>query len=432
MRSPKAEKLHAFGNWKLHTSRAGPRVAAPADWFVRAAPAAIAAMVSRPPGCCRRPLRSAAWSVPLAERDRGNSGRFIPACVGNSRSAARLGCSSPVHPRVCGELVPLNPLRSATSRTPISMSPGMLCCAHVVVCRHRLLLRRCRVLLRARLRVALRGRRERLTDSRRRFRLGVHPRVCGELPTPPGEQTGTAGSSPRVRGTPRHRRTPPSCWRFIPACAGNSRKMSCARCSWSVHPRVCGELGLRRRRRCTQERFIPACAGNSATWQPPTPAPAVHPRVCGELCRRVLRPTRRRGSSPRVRGTRQRPQPVRHAHRFIPACAGNSCSPRRSPGRGAVHPRVCGELRRKQPAVDVFVGSSPRVRGTPCTPPSRPVPRRFIPACAGNSPATESGALSTRVHPRVCGELAWLPSWTLAQTGSSPRVRGTLAALFLG
>ncbi len=57
--------------------------------------------------------------------------------------------------------------------------------------------------------------------------------------------------------------------------------------------------------------------------------------------------------------------------------------------------------------------------------------RRFIPACAGNAQAAGCRLTRVAVHPRVCGErYARALEW-MAQFGSSPRVRGTLAELLL-
>ena len=245
------------------------------------------------------------------------------------------------------------------------------------------------------------------TPIQARRPAGSSPRVRGTRL--PGLQVGRQpdGSSPRVRGTlpaagVRHHPR-----RFIPACAGNSRR------------HVPGRGDAR--------RFIPACAGNSAGAVPPRRGPAgSSPRVRGTRRRlRLLRvPIRfipacagnsrsitvrravRIGSSPRVRGTHRPRRAVRVRRRFIPACAGNSEQGRPVYTNLPVHPRVCGEL--------------PGLRG------SSPLSRRFIPACAGNSRGRPSCALCLRVHPRVCGELATPPRTKRTWFGSSPRVRGTL------
>ena len=72
--------------------------------------------------------------------------------------------------------------------------------------------------------------------------------------------------------------------------------------------------------------------------------------------------------------------------RFIPACAGNSSANAKPACWTPVHPRVCGELVRGVVEFRERVGSSPRVRGTPAGDPIEQSDRRFIPACAGNSP----------------------------------------------
>ena len=212
----------------------------------------------------------------------------------------------------------------------------------------------------------------------------VHPRVCGELRIRFILASMAAGSSPRVRGTPGPVPQPVHRRRFIPACAGNSREQALVRGGGPVHPRVCGELGC---------------------WHWPDSAHA--------------------GSSPRVRGTPGRPAPAPRSGRFIPACAGNSARRSTTPSSRSVHPRVCGELTRTWSAACSGVGSSPRVRGTLGGPERTWPPRRFIPACAGNSPCTRPPRRRRAVHPRVCGELAPREPALSAVDGSSPRVRGT-------
>ena len=213
----------------------------------------------------------------------------------------------------------------------------------------------------------------------------VHPRVCGELGNVYYQSYAQDGSSPRVRGTPDT-----LCWalaggRFIPACAGNSAGGTRARAATAVHPRVCGELAVRRRFEAGTERFIPACAGNSRRLSAICCTAPVHPRVCGELKKAGSPYLIRDGSSPRVRGTPQRREHVVRRRRFIPACAGNSSCPSVSRTFRSVHPRVCGELPARRLGAGAVPGSSPRVRGTPAVERREAHIARFIPACAGNS-----------------------------------------------
>ena len=132
----------------------------------------------------------------------------------------------------------------------------------------------------------------------------------------------------------------------------------------------------------------------------------VHPRVCGEhgFSRECY--DGQYGSSPRVRGTPLAGSLVGMSSRFIPACAGNTDLRPDVFYEMAVHPRVCGE---HLLVVDQRVdrpGSSPRVRGTRLGEVLMPLPVRFIPACAGNTPTDSPRPRAMPVHPRVCGEHA--------------------------
>ncbi len=241
--------------------------------------------------------------------------------------------------------------------------------------------------------------------SRYRAASPVHPRVCGERDIATGLSNCCRGSSPRVRGTPRRAKYRPHPSRFIPACAGNAPAMVYWPNCKAVHPRVCGEridLGAQagvitgssprvRGTRATADvrspsaRFIPACAGNANPIFRYHCAIPVHPRVCGERQPDISLPLRDSGSSPRVRGTLSSCGANTVANRFIPACAGNASQPPNASTSQTVHPRVCGERRRGGLPATLWLGSSPRVRGTQFIPESSYTGCRFIPACAGNA-----------------------------------------------
>ena len=234
----------------------------------------------------------------------------------------------------------------------------------------------------------------------------VHPRVRGEYRPHVGVRAITSGSSPRARGIPEYSDGGIRWRRFIPACAGNTGGPGTARTGTAVHPRVRGEystgspgvtsaIGSSPRARGIRDcggpargrgRFIPACAGNTSTSALETPCAAVHPRVRGEyqISRRPI--FTRSGSSPRARGIRRGPPARRTRDRFIPACAGNTMKTSLRGVRGAVHPRVRGEYISAIRAFDSVVGSSPRARGILVQKKSVFSTRRFIPACAGNTP----------------------------------------------
>ena len=232
----------------------------------------------------------------------------------------------------------------------------------------------------------------------------VHPRACGEHMMLKRREMMLPGSSPRLRGTPRHVGADRQPLRFIPAPAGNTGRWWRASLSETVHPRACGEHrtinenaaripGSSPRLRGTPHgpasrdlppRFIPAPAGNT------------NPLF------RFRFP--RRGSSPRLRGTPRRAQYRRTQRRFIPAPAGNTRPYVDLTTFGAVHPRACGEHAVKRILHEFGNGSSPRLRGTHADPRKSVAIFRFIPAPAGNTPSLSRSRPVTPVHPRACGE----------------------------
>ncbi len=111
------------------------------------------------------------------------------------------------------------------------------------------------------------------------------------------------------------------------------------------------------------------------------------------------------GSSPHARGTLDEASQFSESHRFIPACAGNTPAVMPTSGIDSVHPRMRGE---HEPGVPGPIASS-----------------RFIPACAGNTSGCRPLASSTAVHPRMRGEHRVLSSAHPVSPGSSPHARGT-------
>ncbi len=275
--------------------------------------------------------------------------------------------------------------------------------------------------------------------------LPVHPRACGEHSPARCPTRMSAGSSPRMRGTPDPRGHVGLRQRFIPAYAGNTNRGTSVEAIRTVHPRACGEhtegasrppphSGSSPRMRGTlmkagptiqDGRFIPAHAGNTEGSIPFLVFLTVHPRACGEHDLRDVAFSTCAGSSPRMRGTlcgRARPA---CKFRFIPAHAGNTSEQAKRSDRPAVHPRACGEHGRGCGVRISASGSSPRMRGTrPCRD-ERPPMVRFIPAHAGNTASADSFEVSAAVHPRACGEHIVKACADSARIGSSPRMRGT-------
>ena len=254
--------------------------------------------------------------------------RFIPACAGNTTAPAHRRRVRSVHPRVCGEHgefapVPVRPAGSSPRVRGTRVGPARA--GHefrfIPACAGNTPLRRYAARL----------------DS-------VHPRVCGEHLEDFDDAFVQGGSSPRVRGTRRCDGRRRRRRRFIPACAGNTTPRSTEPDTRTVHPRVCGEhrygssrrpstagssprvrgtpLGVRVRDDAV--RFIPACAGNTSGCASSCAGLPVHPRVCGEHMARYRYDKPNYGSSPRVRGTRVAAGSLLRPARFIPACAGNT------------------------------------------------------------------------------------------------------------
>ena len=172
----------------------------------------------------------------------------------------------------------------------------------------------------------------------------VHPRVCGEHLKSCGWLCGSAGSSPRVRGTPIDKQFLPRAKTVHPRVCGEHGGGSAVLVVTGSSPRVRGTPQIRRTPHAAR-RFIPACAGNTCANANGTNTITVHPRVCGEHTISNLADTTGNGSSPRVRGTR------------LPTITIASWMP--------VHPRVCGEHGILLDGQHDFL--------------------RFIPACAGNT-----------------------------------------------
>ena len=192
------------------------------------------------------------------------------------------------------------------------------------------------------------------------------------------------GSSPRMRGTLRHREGRWNASGIIPAYAGNTYRSSLWRKSHRDHPRVCGEhngkpsmilhaSGSSPRMRGTRDAdaqmlvemgIIPAYAGNTKYVCANTVARWDHPRVCGEHCVGAVRIDCTPGSSPRMRGTLTIPFLRFIIHGIIPAYAGNTDNLVEYGRAHGDHPRVCGEHVLPKPRAPIIMGSSPRMRGT--------------------------------------------------------------------
>ena len=110
------------------------------------------------------------------------------------------------------------------------------------------------------------------------------------------------------------------------------------------------------------------------------------------------------GSSPRVRGARRKNASGQWEDGIIPACAGSTTMRPAARAFPWDHPRVCGEHAHLLSLLLWLLGSSPRVRGALAADAKQVLQRGIIPACAGST---------SSATPSVTDAL-----------GSSPRVRG--------
>ena len=131
------------------------------------------------------------------------------------------------------------------------------------------------------------------------------------------------------------------------------------------------------------------------------------------------------GSSPRMRGTHDGMYEYRCHLGIIPAYAGNTeswCMWFRPAGD---HPRVCGEHIYVTNPDLLDSGSSPRMRGTLAEEAKVQALNGIIPAYAGNTASRACSSGTERDHPRVCGEHFAFAFLEVSIEGSSPRMRGT-------
>ncbi len=153
--------------------------------------------------------------------------------------------------------------------------------------------------------------------------------------------------------------------------------------------------------------------------------------MCGEHVHMARLVTSAVGSSPHVRGAHVSVQVDTRAVGIIPACAGSTCAVKGGTSYDWDHPRMCGEHGRNIPTPHTVPGSSPHVRGAPCSRLWRDCQVGIIPACAGSTPCPRARSPQTRDHPRMCGEHITGNADDAVKAGSSPHVRGAPLLLFL-
>ena len=104
---------------------------------------------------------------------------------------------------------------------------------------------------------------------------------------------------------------------------------------------------------------------------------------------------------------------------------GNSNVPLRINSKVTVHPHACGELAPNRRDAGSDTGSSPRMWGTLDLMRYARQMCRFIPTHVGNSRVNLLKKMLVTVHPHACGELERMMKKLSICVGSSPRMWGT-------
>ena len=154
----------------------------------------------------------------------------------------------------------------------------------------------------------------------------------------------------------------------------------------------------------------------------------VHPHACGEHAFGPALGPLGLGSSPRVWGTHGTMHRRFANSRFIPTRVGNTFPDRRAGNLPPVHPHACGEHSSGTTCNGIARGSSPRVWGTQFYLQAWHWLIRFIPTRVGNTWKSPNGGWDVTVHPHACGEHISRTILAGVNSGSSPRVWGTLLA----
>ena len=199
-----------------------------------------------------------------------------------------------------------------------------------------------------------------------------------------------------------------------------------------THARGSSPRGRGKHRKPTRTRprlgLIPAWAGKTPRGFPRGIARAAHPRVGGENVIMIWPTPTVRGSSPRGRGKQIPGGTTAVLLRLIPAWAGKTRQADSNSHGLAAHPRVGGENLIRRMVLGAEAGSSPRGRGKRWCAVDQAQIEGLIPAWAGKTPSSMTGACARPAHPRVGGEN--IRNWhcRLLSGGSSPRGRGKRAS----
>ena len=231
---------------------------------------------------------------------------------------------------------------------------------------------------------------------------------------------------------------------------GKATGSSCVKLNSQDHPRVCGEKPERKaprrprlgspprmrgketdsRRQCCSAGITPAYAGKRTLFCLAGRRNRDHPRVCGEKCSDHIDKGMIEGSPPRMRGKVLCICPLFCVLGITPAYAGKRAEQAHSMSCSEDHPRVCGEKSGSCFFLSIVLGSPPRMRGKVAALYLGDGEDGITPAYAGKRIEERISYRRTRDHPRVCGEKEACKLSGGVTLGSPPRMRGK--AVFSG
>ena len=255
--------------------------------------------------------------------------------------------------------------------------------------------------------------------------FAAHPRSHGEHQEfTPGVEL-VVGSSPLARGTQPAGVFIIRVRRLIPARAGNTGLGVLWLRIGAAHPRSRGEHCALSGSRWIAHGSSPLARGTQKKCTAPESAVQAHPRSRGEHYALPGGVSGFPGSSPLARGTLHQLREAITDRRLIPARAGNTRSSPQGSNSSSAHPRSRGEHQAQILPYPALSGSSPLARGTHCRIVQITIPRRLIPARAGNTSVYVLMSPPQPAHPRSRGEhVTWSSSGEFG-CGSSPLARGT-------
>ena len=259
---------------------------------------------------------------------------------------------------------------------------------------------------------------------RPRPRRPAHPRSRGEHRQYECPLCGTGGSSPLARGAPVPAGGRRAAVRLIPARAGSTRAARATRPRAPAHPRSRGEHSGPDRGGGRGCRLIPARAGSTCCRGGRGGAGPAHPRSRGEHVHGPRVVITGFGSSPLARGAPRRAGEGPGAARLIPARAGSTRRTRSGARTPPAHPRSRGEHTLTNLSRSFSTGSSPLARGALTAESASTTPAGLIPARAGSTPRVWTWGRAPRAHPRSRGEHSDQSTAVMSPRGSSPLARG--------